>query len=490
MLTAEKVLMRGTAPCHASSTSTSAAFSAFNGRVAPYRPHSAQLPARLGRRCGLQSLAASQRRPGVDVVAVQEASPAKVKRGLGAGLKDEFPILDQDVHEKHLVYLDNAATSQKPLAVLEVMEEYYKGYNSNVHRGVHALSAKSTEAYENSRQKVAKFINAASWREVVYTRNASEAINLVANTWGAQNLKEGDEVILSVMEHHSNIVPWQLLAERTGCVLKFVGLAENETLDMAQFKEMVGPRTKLISLAHVSNTLGCVNPVEEIVAAAREVGAKVLLDACQSIPHMKVDVQELGADWIVASGHKMCAPTGIGFLWGKLEVLEAMPPWMGGGEMIQDVMLEGSTYAPPPGRFEAGTPAIGEAIGLGAACEYLMELDMDAVHAYEQEVGDYLYDQLAQVEGVRIFGPPPDAPGGRAALCSFHVEGIHATDISMIMDQSGIAIRSGHHCTQPLHRYLGVNASARASMYIYNTKEEVDVFIAALRDTLSFFTDL
>jgi len=252
-------------------------------------------------------------------------------RNLGAELKDEFPILDQDVNSKKLVYLDNAATSQKPRAVLETMEKYYQGYNSNVHRGVHALSAKSTEMYENARQSVAKFINASSWREIVYCRNATEAINLVANTWGQENLKEGDEIVLSVMEHHSNLVPWQLLAQRNKCVLKFVQLDENEMLDMAHLRSLVTPRTKLGSLAHVSNTLGSLIPTDEVVSIAKAVGAKVLLDCCQSVPHMAVDVQALGADFIVASGHKMCAPTGIGFLWGKMEVLETMPPWMGGG---------------------------------------------------------------------------------------------------------------------------------------------------------------
>lgn len=411
---------------------------------------------------------------------------------LASEVKADFPLLDQEVYGKQLVYLDNAATSQKPKQVLDVLETYYTGYNSNVHRGVHNLSAKSTTAYEQARQQVARFVNAASWKEIVYTRNASEAINLVANTWGAENIGEGDEIVLSVMEHHSNIVPWQLLAKRTGAVLRFVGLTEDEQLNMEELRSLVTTRTKLISLAHVSNTLGCVNPVEEIVSLAKEVDAKVMLDACQSVPHMPVDVQALGCDWLVASGHKMCAPTGIGFLWGKYEVLDSMPPWMGGGEMIADVFLEESTYAEPPSRFEAGTPAIGEAIGLGAACEYLSSIGMDRVHQYETEMGEYLYKKLSEVEGIRIYGPAPDSSSGieRAALCSFTAEGVHATDLATILDQSGIAIRSGHHCTQPLHRHLGINATARASLYVYNTRAEVDAFVEGLRETISFFKDI
>eukprot|EP00238_Polyblepharides_amylifera_P013769 CAMPEP_0196598480 /NCGR_PEP_ID=MMETSP1081-20130531/94344_1 /TAXON_ID=36882 /ORGANISM="Pyramimonas amylifera, Strain CCMP720" /LENGTH=413 /DNA_ID=CAMNT_0041924181 /DNA_START=496 /DNA_END=1737 /DNA_ORIENTATION=- len=409
---------------------------------------------------------------------------------MGKNLRNEFPILDQEVHEQPLIYFDNAATSQKPLAVLNKLEEYYKGYNSNVHRGVHSLSARATTEYEEARQKVASFVNASTWKEVVFTRNASEALNLVAYTWGMQNLKPGDEIVLSVLEHHSNLVPWQIVAQKTGAVLKHVGLTEDERIDMEHLRTLVGPRTKLVSLAHISNTLGCVLPVDEVSELAHSHGALLLLDACQSVPHMKIDVQSLGADFIVASGHKMCAPTGIGFLWGRYDLLETLDPWMGGGEMIQDVFLDHSTYADPPARFEAGTPAIGEAIGLGAACDFLTSLGMDNVHHYEQQIGDYLYQELAKVEGVRIFGPKPDAPGGRAALCSFHVDGIHATDLSMILDQKGIAIRSGHHCTQPLHHYLGVNASARASLYIYNSKDEVDAFISNLIEVIEFFKDI
>ena len=371
-------------------------------------------------------------------------------------------------------------------------QRYYAEYNSNVHRGVHALAARATDEYEAARGKVATFVNATSEREIVWTRNASEAINLVAYAWGLDNLEEGDEVVLTVMEHHSNLVPWQLVAERTGCVLRHAPLdAATGMLDEAAMLAMINERTKLVSMAHVSNTLGCVNPVESVIAAARGVGAKVLLDACQSVPHMPVDVQALGADWIVASGHKMCGPTGIGFLWGRMDVLETMSPFMGGGEMIQDVYLSHSTYAEPPLRFEAGTPAICEAIALGAACDYLSEIGMEKVHEYEVALGRYLYDRVSAVEGVTVLGPTPDVPGGRAALASFTSDVAHATDISTILDQTAsVAVRSGHHCTQPLHRELGINASARASLYIYNTPEEVDTFVGALEETLQFFRDV
>jgi cysteine desulfurase/selenocysteine lyase len=409
---------------------------------------------------------------------------------LGEITKGDFPILDQEVNGYKLVYLDNAATSQKPAAVLKALQGYYEGYNANVHRGVHALSARATDEYEAARRKVAEFINAPSDRDVVFTRNASEAINLVANTWGLTNLKEGDEIVLSVAEHHSNIVPWQLVAQKTGAVLRFVELTSEETLDLEQLKGFLNERTKLVSTFHVSNVLGCINPIEDIVKWSHAVGAKVLIDACQSVPHMPVDVQALGGDFLVASSHKMCGPTGMGFLWGKAEILESMPPFLGGGEMIVDVFLDRSTYASPPSRFEAGTPAIGEAVGLGAAVDYLNKIGMDRVHEYEMELSKYLYESLSKIPSVKIYGPPAGARGERrASLCAFNVEGIHATDLSTFLDQQhGIAVRSGHHCTQPLHRHLGINASARASLYFYNTIDEVDTFIAGLKDTIDFFS--
>ncbi|MBD2513578.1 cysteine desulfurase [Nostoc sp. FACHB-973] len=405
-------------------------------------------------------------------------------------VRADFPILHQEVNEKTLVYLDNAATSQKPLLVLNTLRDYYEQYNANVHRGAHTLSAKATDAYEGARDKIAKFINAASRQEIVYTRNASEAINLVAYSWGMNNLQPGDEIILSVMEHHSNIVPWQLVAKKTGAVLKFVELTPEETFDLEQFKKLISEKTKLVSVVHISNALGCINPVTEIGAIAHSYGAKFLVDACQSVPHFPIDVQQIDCDWLVASGHKMCAPTGIGFLYGKLELLESMPPFFGGGEMIAEVYLDHSTYAELPHKFEAGTPAIGEAIALGAAIDYLSSIGMDKIHAYEAELTAYLFEQLEQIPQIRIYGPKPNAQGeGRAALATFTAEGVHANDLSTLLDQEGVAIRSGHHCTQPLHRYLGIPASARASLSFYNTREEIDVFIKALKETLDFFAE-
>ena len=403
-------------------------------------------------------------------------------------VRADFPILHQEVNGKPLVYLDNAATSQKPLAVLNAIKDYYEQYNSNVHRGVHTLSAKATDAYEAARVKVAKFVNSALTEEIIYTRNASEAINLVAYAWGMTNLQRGDEIILTVMEHHSNLVPWQFVAQKTGAVLKFVELNQNEEFDLEQFKKLVSDKTKLVSTVYVSNTLGCINPVKEICAIAHHYGAKVLIDACQAAPHMPLNVQDIDCDWLVASGHKMCGPTGIGFLYGKQNILRAMPPFLGGGEMIADVFLERSTYADIPHKFEAGTPAIAEAIALGAAVDYLTNIGMDKIHAYEAELTAYLCEKLQQIPDIRIYGPKPDQNGeGRAALAAFTAGEVHPHDLSTMLDQSGIAIRSGHHCTQPLHRYLNVASTARASLYFYNTREEIDAFIVALKETIDFF---
>lgn len=424
-----------------------------------------------------------------------QTAPAKVSSNQIAVLADEvradFPILHQQVNGKPLIYLDNAATSQKPKSVIDAMVHYYEVDNANVHRGVHTLSGRATDAYEGARDKVAAFINAASRDEVVFTRNASEAINLVAYAWGLSNLERGDEVLLSVMEHHSNLVPWQMIAQRTGAVLKHVPLSESQEFDLDAYRQLIGDRTKLVAINHVSNTLGCINPVEEVVKIAHQYGARVLIDACQSVPHMPVDVQAIGCDWLVASGHKMCGPTGAGFLYGKLDVLNAMPPFMGGGEMIQDVSLDSSTYAELPHKFEAGTPAICEAIVLGAAVDYLNRVGMDRIAAYEHQLTAYLYKQIAQVPEVKLYGPKPNADGtGRAAIATFTVDGIHAQDLSTFLDQSGIAIRSGHHCTQPLHHLLGVNSTARASLYFYNTPAEIDAFIVSLKETIDFFGNI
>ena len=413
------------------------------------------------------------------------------EKSLALEIRHDFPILNQEVYGKPLVYLDNAATSQKPIAVLKALQNYYEQDNSNVHRGAHALSARATEAYEGARDKLAAFVNARSRDEIVYTRNASEAVNLVAYAWGMNTLKPGDEIILTVMEHHSNLVPWQLVAQRTGAVLKHVQLTQTQEFDFEHYLSLLSPRTKLVSVVHVSNTLGCINPVKAIAVEAHKFGAKVLIDGCQSAPHMKIDVQDLDCDWFVASGHKMCAPTGIGFLYGKLDLLRAMPPFMGGGEMIQDVYLDHSTYADLPHKFEAGTPAIAEAIAIGAAVDYLTAIGMDRINAYEHEMTKYLFEQLATVPNLVIYGPKPQADGsGRAALAAFTVEGLHANDLSTLMDQSGVAVRSGNHCTQPLHKILNVTATARASVYFYNTREEIDVFIAALKETIAFFVEL
>ncbi|XP_010475649.1 PREDICTED: cysteine desulfurase 1, chloroplastic-like [Camelina sativa] len=407
---------------------------------------------------------------------------------LGHRVRKDFRILHQEVNGSKLVYLDSAATSQKPAVVLDALQNYYEFYNSNVHRGIHYLSAKATDEFELARKKVARFINASDSKEIVFTRNATEAINLVAYSWGLLNLKPGDEVILTVAEHHSCIVPWQLVSEKTGAVLKYVMLNEDEVPDIDKLREMISPKTKLVAVHHVSNVLASCLPIEEIVVCAHNVGAKVLVDACQSVPHMVVDVQKLNADFLVASSHKMCGPTGIGFLYGRSDLLQSMPPFLGGGDMISDVFLDHSTYAEPPSRFEAGTPAIGEAIALGAAIDYLSEIGMPKIHEYEVELGKYLYGKLSALPDVRIYGPRPSESVHRGALCSFNVEGLHPTDLATFLDQQhGVAIRSGHHCAQPLHRYLGVNASARASLYFYNTKEDVDSFVVALADTVSFF---
>ena len=410
------------------------------------------------------------------------------EKTLGDRVRDDFPILHQKVNDSPLIYFDSAASSQKPRAVLDALQHYYQRDNANVHRGAHTLSGRATDAYEGARDKVASFINAASREEIVFTRNASEAINLVAYTWGLENLKPGDEIILSVMEHHSNIVPWQIISQKTGAVIKYVELTPDEEFDLAQYKFLLSEKTKLVSLVHISNTLGIINPVKEITAEAHKQGAKVLIDACQSVPHMPVNVRDIDCDWLVASGHKMCATTGIGFLYGKKDILLAMPPFMGGGEMIDEVFLDHSTYGDLPHKFEAGTPAIGEAIALGAAVDYLNSIGMDKIHAYEEELTAYLFKQLETILNLRIYGKKPTADGkGRAALAAFNVPGIHASDLATLLDHEGIAIRSGHHCTQPLHRIFNASGSARASLYFYNTREEIDAFITALKETIDFF---
>ena len=402
----------------------------------------------------------------------------------------DFPILDQRAPDgRPLIYLDHAATSQKPRQVLQALEQYYAADNANVHRGAHQLSARATESFEAARTVTAEFVHAASPREIVFTRNASEAINLVARSWGDANLREGDEVLLTLMEHHSNLVPWQLLAQRTGCVLRHVGITETGELDLDDFRSKISDRTRLVSLVHISNALGCCNPMDQVIPAAHAAGALVLVDACQSLAHKSIDVGGLDVDFLVGSSHKLCGPTGMGFLWAREALLEAMPPFLGGGEMIQDVFLDHSTWAVLPHKFEAGTPAIGEAVGMGAAIRYLQAIGLEAIQAWEAQLTRHLFERLQAIEGLRILGPTPEQQPDRGALATFLVDGVHANDISALMDASGICIRSGHHCCQPLHRHYGVTASARASLSFISTFDEIDRFSEELASTIGFLRE-
>ncbi len=364
------------------------------------------------------------------------------------------------------------------------MDDYYCQYNANVHRGVHTLSEEATARYEYARTQVARFIHAPSDKQIIFTRGTTEGINLVAHTWGRANLKPGDEVLITEMEHHSNIVPWQILQQQLGFTLRYVPVTPEGLLDLHQLDALLTPRTKLFSFVHASNVLGTINPVVELVAAARAVGAKVLIDGAQSVPHMPVDVQALDADFFVFSSHKLCGPTGIGVLYGKRDLLEAMPPFMGGGDMIREVKMSGSLWNTLPYKFEAGTPAIAEAIGLGAAVEYLTAIGMDRVQEHEQAIMRYAYARLSEIEGLRILGPGPAARGG---LIAFTLNDVHPHDLSAILDSKGIAIRAGHHCAQPIHDRYGIVASARASFYLYNTPEEVDQLAAGLETAGEIF---
>ena len=409
---------------------------------------------------------------------------------LASRYRADFPILEQVAPDgRSLVYLDHAATSQKPRQVLDALQQYYSCDNANVHRGAHQLSARATDSFEGARTITATFVGAASAREIVFTRNASEAINLVARTWGDANLRAGDEVLLTVMEHHSNLVPWQLLAQRTGCVLRHVGITESGELDLEDFRAKLSERTRLVSLVHISNALGCCNPLDQVIPAAHAVGARVLVDACQSLAHKPIDVAALDVDFLVGSSHKLCGPTGMGFLWAREALLEAMPPFLGGGEMIQDVFLDHSTWAVLPHKFEAGTPAIGEAVGMGAAIRYLQAVGLEAIQAWEAQLTRHLFDRLQAIDGVTILGPTPEQQPERGALATFLVEGVHANDIAALIDASGICIRSGHHCCHPLHRHYGVTASARASLSFTSTFEEIDRFSDELASTVSFLRE-
>jgi cysteine desulfurase/selenocysteine lyase len=392
-------------------------------------------------------------------------------------LRADFPILSRTVHGAPLVYLDSAATSQKPTAVLDAMDAYYRETNANVHRGVYELAAEATARYEGGRDAVARMVGAPR-ESVVLTKNASEAINLVAWAWGIRTLKPGDEILVTEMEHHSNIVPWQIVAGITGATVRFVPVTPGGELDMDAFATLLTERTRMVGVVHVSNVLGTINPVAEITRMAHESGALVLVDGSQSVPHMPVDVPSIGCDFFAFTGHKMLGPTGIGVLVGRREALESMEPFLGGGEMISNVTQQGSTWADLPWKFEAGTPPIAEAIGLGAAADYLMDVGLDAVRAHEVELTAHMLDALAQVDGITVFGPRDAA--GRGGAVSFSLPDLHPHDIAQLIDQEGVCVRAGHHCAKPLMRVLGVGATARASTYLYNSAEEIDVFVRAL----------
>jgi cysteine desulfurase/selenocysteine lyase len=400
-------------------------------------------------------------------------------------VRKEFPILQRETSAGvPLVYLDSTATSQKPLAVIEAMDSYYRRSNANIHRGVHTLAEEATAMYESAREKIAKFINASSARQVIYTRNTTESINLVAYSWARANLKQGDLVILTEMEHHSNLVPWHMLQSERGIELEFIPVFEDGVLDLETYHVLLARKPKLVSFTHMSNVLGTINPAKEIIRLAHDAGAITLVDGAQSVPHLKVDVQELDADFLAFSAHKMCGPTGIGALYGKAELLESMPPFLGGGDMIKEVKLRSFRANALPHKFEAGTPAIAEAVGFGAAVDYLSSLGMDAIAAHEHEITEYALERLEEVPGVKLFGPSADKKGGVAA---FTLEGVHPHDVAQILDKDGIAVRAGHHCAQPLHEKFGIPATSRASFYLYNTKEEVDMLVEGIYKVKEMF---
>ncbi|WP_429044619.1 aminotransferase class V-fold PLP-dependent enzyme [Aeromonas hydrophila] len=400
-----------------------------------------------------------------------------------ARLRSQFPALAQEVNGHPLIYLDNAATTQKPQAVLDAITHYYRADNANVHRAAHALSGRATRAFEAARETVARFINASHSREVIWSRGTTEAINLVAQSWGMNELKAGEEIILSTLEHHANIVPWQLVAQRTGAVIRVIPLDERGDLDIAAYLTLLGPRTRLVSVAHVSNTLGTVNPVKEMVAAAKAVGALTLLDGAQAVAHLEVDVQAIGCDFYAFSGHKLYGPTGIGVLWGRTELLERMPPWQAGGEMIDRVSFSGTTFNTLPFKFEAGTPHIAGAIGLAAAIDFVMGQDRHWLASHEQALTDYLVAGLQQVPGLRLIGEPDQ----RAGAVSFLLEDIHPQDAATLLDMQGIALRVGHHCAMPLMESLGIGGTLRASLGCYNNRDDVDALLAALHKLSDFF---
>ena len=400
-------------------------------------------------------------------------------------IRRDFPVLKREVNGRPLVYLDNAATSQKPVQVMAEITRYYRDINSNIHRGVHTLSVEATERYEAARERVRAFFGAPDVSEIIFTRNTTESINLVAHAFGRAFLEAGDEVLISEIEHHSNIVPWQMLREERGIALRHIPMLPDGTLDLDEARRLIGPRTKLLSITLMSNALGTIVPVAELAELARAQGARVLVDAAQAAPHLPIDVGELGADFLACSAHKMLGPTGVGVLWGRRELLEEMPPFLGGGDMIASVSLEESTWNKLPYKFEAGTPNIAGVIGFGVALDYLEAVGMDAIRRHERDLTAYALDRLIDVPGVTLYGPlDPDLRGG---VVSFGLDGVHPHDIGQVLDSHGVAIRAGHHCAQPVMRKLDVAATARASFYLYNTRQEVDVLEAAVRETSDFF---
>jgi cysteine desulfurase/selenocysteine lyase len=401
------------------------------------------------------------------------------------GIRDDFPILQQHVHDRPLIYFDNAATSQKPNVVIEAQRDYYRRYNANVHRGIHTLAERATREYELARGKVARFLNAFATEEIIFTRGTTEAINLVAYTWARANLHPGDEILTTWMEHHSNIIPWYQVAEATGAVIKRLELTPTGELDLSNLDRLLTSRTKLVAITQASNVLGTINPVRQITEAAHRQGTVVLVDGAQSIPHLPIDVQALGCDFFAFSGHKMLGPTGSGALWGRRALLDAMPAFMGGGEMIREVRADGFTCNDLPYKFEAGTPAIAEAIGLGVAVDYLQKVGLAKIRQHEVELTGYALDRLREFPEVIVYGPTD--PKRRSGLVAFTLGDIHPHDLATFLDQEGIAIRAGHHCAQPLHRKLGLGATARASFYLYNTRTEVDRFIEVLHASKKFF---
>ncbi len=399
-------------------------------------------------------------------------------------LRDDFPILRERVNGHALIYFDNAASSQKPTQVLDTVRNFYEHENANVHRGLHALSARATEHYEKSRQRVADFIGAASAEEIVFTRGTTESINLVAQAWGGKYVRSGDVILLTEMEHHSNLVSWQLLADRIGASLRFVPVQDDGTLALDRLSSLLTPEVKMFAFTHVSNSLGTINPVAELCEKARAVGAVTLVDAAQSIGHMPLNVHELGCDFLAFSGHKMCAPTGIGVLYGRSELLESTPPWHGGGEMIVSVTLEKSTFKKPPHRFEAGTPNIAGAIGLGAAIDYIEGIGRAEIFEHDVDLASYALKRMAELPGLRVLGPTEK----RGGVISFVMNAAHPHDLTTFADQSGLALRGGHHCNQPLMRRFNVPGTTRASFYFYNTKEEIDRMIDILQAAVRFFS--